>query len=201
VTTSELGVTTIVFALESLLDGRAPIYAVAFTIFNPEFFSEDGTALVPSMTTACSIQFEMKAKKVGVCYLKMRVVYTTADGETVSFKMIDDTNLVLPPLSFLSSTTADFEGVWVDTAFEESRTVLQIKFADFIDVFSGTVFGDHVDATKALEEGRATAVCATPDVKLIAVRVVPSGAATAVQFKTPTIELLAVVDDIFKRLA
>jgi hypothetical protein len=199
-TTSELGITTLVFAFESITDTRTPIYAVSFTLSNLEFFTEDGYALVPSMISGCSIQFQMKAKKVGLCHLKMRVVYTTSEGETVMFKVIDDTNLVLPPVSFLSSTTADFDAVWDDNAFEESRITLPLKFTEFLDIFCGTFFGEHVDQVKANEENSVRAVCATPDDKLIAVKAGAHGAVTAVQFKTQGLELLAVVDDIFRKL-
>jgi hypothetical protein len=200
-TTSELGITTILFAFESVTDTRAPIYAVSFAISNPEFFAEDGHALVSSMVSGCSIQFEMKPKRIGVCQLRMRATYTTTEGETVLFKVIDDANLVLPPISFLSSTTADFQAVWDDNTFDESRVVVPFRFQEFLSVFCGTVFGEHVDEAKAREEDCARAVCATPDAKLIAVKALPCGTTTCVQFKTPGMDLLALVDDIVRNLA
>jgi hypothetical protein len=75
-----------------------------------------------------------------------------------------------------------------------------MKFGEFLNVFCGTVLGDHVDEGKAREEDRFRAVCATADAKLVAVKAVVCGATTPVQFNPPGMEMLAVVDDIIRKL-
>jgi hypothetical protein len=122
-----------------------------------------------------------------------RRVCTQDEGETFAFKLYDDTNLVIPPIAFLSPTDADFTAVWVQG--EESRILIGQKFPAFLELLNGTVFG-----STAAADGTLSCVLVTPDDKQIAVKAFGTPAATVVQFKAPTLELLTLIDEFFRTL-
>jgi hypothetical protein len=104
--------TSIQLSIASSRYPDSPIYAVAFTLSNRAFFTEDGQTLVPSMTTACGVMFQMHSKKASWCQLQLKVVYTTSDGDTLSFRLIDDSTLLVAPIGFISKSPIDFATVW-----------------------------------------------------------------------------------------
>jgi hypothetical protein len=105
--------------------------------------------------------------------------------------------LILPAVSFLSSVDGEIGSKWSEERGkeeEESRVILPMKFSAFVEAFAGTVFRGVVDG------GVASGAAETPDGKVIAVRAVAGNAGTTVQFVAPTLELLALVDDFFRKL-
>jgi hypothetical protein len=123
----------------------------------------------------------------------MKVVYTSSDGETFSFRLTDDSNLMIPPVAFLSVSDAEFATVWAQG--EESRIIILHKFPAFLELLNGTVFAGPVGP-----DGSLTSVLLTPDEKAIAVRASGTNIGTVVQFKAPSLDLLALLDDFFRRL-
>jgi hypothetical protein len=195
VTTSNQNRTAIVLQLEAAPELRGTIYGVAFTLSNPDFFEADGSAAAPSITNNASVQFEMKPKKIGTCQLKLKVVYTNSDGDSFFFRLNEDSNLVVQPVSFLSVVEGvEFGPVWEQG--DESRVISQLKFPAFVEAFSTTVFG--VNANKDANSVQGLAV--TPDGKYIAIRGVANANNTTVQFKAPSIDLLQLADDFVRRL-
>jgi hypothetical protein len=195
VTTSNQNRTVIVLQLEAAPEPRGGIYGVAFTLSNPDFFEADGSAAAPSITNNASVQFEMKPKKIGACQLKLKVVYTNSDGDSFFFRLNEDSNLVIQPVSFLSVVEGvEFAPIWEQG--DESRVISQLKFTAFLEAFSATVFG--VNAAKDTNSVQGLAV--TPDGKYIAIRAVANANNTTVQFKAPSIDLLQLADDFVRRL-
>jgi hypothetical protein len=193
VTTTNRNTTVVVLSLESLTD---PLFAVSFTISNPDFFEADAVASVPLIQAACSIQFTLVPRKAGLCAMRLTVVYTTAAGESFFFRLLDDPHLIIQPVAFLSGADdVDFGTVW--EGGEESRVLSPLKFPQFVEAFAETVFGPAAQR----EPSSVQAVAWTPDGKAVAVRAVAHTSGTTVKFKAPTIELLTLVDDFLRRLA
>jgi hypothetical protein len=193
VTTTNRNTTVVVLSLESLTD---PLFAVSFTLSNPEFFDADALTSVPLIQAACSITFTLVPRKAGLCALHMTVVYTNATGDSFFFRLLDDPNLVIQPVAFLSSTDdVDFGAVWEEG--EESRVLSPLKFPQFVEAFTETIFG----ATAQRESNSVQAVAWTPDGKAIAIRAVANATGTTLKFKAPTLELLTLVDDFLRKLA
>jgi hypothetical protein len=82
--------------------------------------------------------------------------------------------------------------VWGDG--EESRVIVPIKFPAFVELFERTVFQGVANGNVA------SGAASTPDNKIIAVRAFANGTGTTVQFTTPTLDLLTLADDFFRRL-
>lgn len=183
--------TEITMSIESLLDTSTPIYAVSFTLTNPEFFESDATASVPSMTSACEVHFKLVPKKCGSCQLGMTCSYTTATGEIHTCRLTGDSHLVIRPEELLSRCEEPFASVW--SKGHESRVRINMGFRVFSKLLENTVFETANDPLEA------TAV--TPDGYEIAVRAVGNETATTVQFKAPSLDLLSLVDSVIRTLS
>ena len=189
VTTTDKTNTTILMSIESLLDTRHPIYAVSFTITNPEFFEADATWSIPSMTSSCQAQFKMTPKKCGICQLGMTCSYTTSTGEIHTCNLTGDEKLCIRPEELLSPYNEPFKDIWEKG--QESRVRLNMDF----HTLSKLLTGFHSTVTdKTLE---ATAI--TPDGHEIALSA-DNSERTTVKFKAPSLHLLSLIDSLLRSL-
>jgi hypothetical protein len=120
----------------------------------------------------------MRAKRTERGTLKMKVVYTTVNGETFTFRPNDDSNLLIPPVAFMPTADADFATVWDQS--EESHILIGHRFPAFVEMLNGTVFVGGANT-----DGTFSTVLVTPNEKLMAVRAAATatGTVTVVQFK------------------
>lgn len=163
------------------------IFAAAFHFSNPEYFEEDGIAIVPSITNACQIQFEMKPKKAGNCLLKSYCIFINLKGETI-YSPIKDVSVNLSNL--LVPHESDFDAIWSEG--NESRLTLPMKFNDFYNKLN-----TNLKCTK--EANLLKSLLKTPDNKIISIKATPNGNNTSIQFKAPSFDLLLVIDEYFKK--